>query len=134
MPGALIRGNMVFQSLPSIGKCKRAASNVASCAGSKSHVVHLKSLPQESPNDLKLSILGNYEISGKPQNFCQNKNFVNTSKKHLKNRNWTFHVVLYFTWKLEFVLNTFSMFVSGNSVLLLTCLSHLQTWFVWRFW
>ena len=75
MPGALIRGNMVFQSLPSIGRCKRATSNVASCAGSKSPVVCLKSLPLELPNDLKLSILRNYKISGKPQNFCQNKNF-----------------------------------------------------------
>ena len=38
-------------------------------------------------------------------------NFVNTSKTLLKNRNWTFSVVHFFTWKLEFVSNILSMVV-----------------------
>ena len=41
----------------------------------------------------------------------QNENFVSTSKNLLKNRNWTFAVVPYFTWKLELVSNIFWMIV-----------------------
>ena len=53
-------------------------------------------LPHELPNDLRLRILGNYEISGKSQNFIEllpsdsssrNENFVSTGKNLLKNRN-----------------------------------------------
>ena len=51
----------------------------------------------ELPNDLRLRMLGNYEICGKCLNFIkwvpsvqsphQNESFVNTSKNLLKNRN-----------------------------------------------
>ena len=51
-------------------------------------------LPHELPDDLRLTILGNQEISGMSQNFIglepsaqsysQNGNFVNTSKSLLK--------------------------------------------------
>ena len=54
-------------------------------------------LPYELPNDLRLRILGNKEISGKCLNYIErwpssqflrkNENFVNTSKKLLKYRN-----------------------------------------------
>ena len=57
----------------------------------------------------------NWEISGKSINFIellpsgqscsQNENFDSTSKNLLENRNWTFPVMRYFTWKLEFVSN-----------------------------
>ena len=53
--------------------------------------------PHKLPNDLRLRILENLEISGKCLNFieyypsaqspCQNENFVNTSWKLLKSRN-----------------------------------------------
>ena len=42
----------------------------------------------------------------------------NTSKKLLKNRNWNFPVVRYSSWKLEFVLNTFSIIVVSGKVLI----------------
>ena len=45
----------------------------------------------------------------------QNKNFVSTSKNLLKNRNWTFPVVRYFTWKLEFVSNILWMIVASSN-------------------
>ena len=70
-------------------------------------------LPHELPKDLKLRILGNWEILAKclhcikwyssAHSFCQNKNFVNTSKTLPKNGNKTFPVVCYFIWKLELV-------------------------------
>ena len=70
-------------------------------------------LSHELPNDLRLRILGNKKISGNclnsiewqhsSQSPCQNQRFVNTRRKLLKNRNWTFLVVHYFTWKLELV-------------------------------
>ena len=51
-------------------------------------------LPHRLPNDLRLRLLGNWEISGKSQNFIEllpsdqssskNENFVNTSKNLLK--------------------------------------------------
>ena len=54
-------------------------------------------LPHELPSDLRLRNLGNLEKLEKWLNFielpnsaqtpCQNKNFVNTSKKVTKNRN-----------------------------------------------
>ena len=54
-------------------------------------------LHHKLPNNLKHRILGNEEISGKPQNFiewlpsahssCQNEDYDNFNKKLLKNRN-----------------------------------------------
>ena len=46
-------------------------------------------LPLELPNDLKLSILEKLERleNLKSLSFSENKNFVDTSKKPLKNRN-----------------------------------------------
>ena len=41
------------------------------------------------------------------QSFSQNENFVNTRKKLLKNRNWTFPLVRYFTWIIKFISNIF---------------------------
>ena len=67
----------------------------------------------ELPIDLRLRILGYLEISGKCLNFiewytsvqssCQFENFINPSKKTLKNRKLTFLVVRYFSWELECV-------------------------------
>ena len=67
----------------------------------------------ELPIDLRLRILGYLEISGKCLNFiewytnvqssCQFENFINPSKKTLKNRKLTFPVVRYFSWELECV-------------------------------
>ena len=67
----------------------------------------------ELPMDLRLRILGYLEISGKCLNFiewytsvqssCQFENFINPSKKTLKNRKLTFLVVRYFSWELECV-------------------------------
>ena len=55
------------------------------------------------------------KTSGKYQNITEflpsaqssyrNENFVSTRKNLLRNRYWTFPVVRYFTWKLEFVSN-----------------------------
>ena len=59
-------------------------------------------LSQEMPRDVRLRIL---DLSLPP------KIFFNSSKKPLKNRNWTFPVVCYFTWKMEFVSNVLSMIV-----------------------
>ena len=68
---------------------------------SKKHSIY------ELPNDWILKILGNQKRSGKSQNLIelyssaksstQKKNFVDTSKKLLKKRNWNFPVVRYFT-------------------------------------
>ena len=54
-------------------------------------------LPHKLPNDIRLRFLGNYEKSEKSQNFTelkpsaqsssQNKSFVDTSKKLIKNGN-----------------------------------------------
>ena len=72
-------------------------------------------LPIKWPNDLRFLIIENLERSTKSQKFLelqpsaqsssQNKSFVDTSKKLLKNRNQNFSVFPYFTWKLEFVQN-----------------------------
>ena len=50
----------------------------------------------------------------------QEENFVSTSKSLLENRNWTFPVAQFLTWKLEFFSYILSAIVSGNSVLLLS--------------
>ena len=57
-------------------------------------------LPHELPNDLRFRILGNQEISEKCLNLIescpsaqsplQKETFVNTSRKLLKNKNYTF--------------------------------------------
>ena len=107
-------------------------------------------LSHELPNSLRLKILGNQEISGKSQNFKENivlcpfnypppppppqKKKFNTSKKLLNTRKWIFLVVRYFTWKLKFVSNIFSMIVSGNNFVLLTCPRPIQTWFDSQIW
>ena len=49
------------------------------------------------------------ELQPSAQSSSQNENIVNISKKLLKNRIWTFLVVPYFTWKLEFVSNILSI-------------------------
>ena len=84
-------------------------------------------LPHELLKDLK-------EISVKPQHFIEllpsahsssrNENFVSASKNLLKNRQWTFLVVCYFLWKLEFVSNILWMILSGNNFSLLSLLTH----------
>ena len=94
--------------------------------------------PHELPNNLKLRILGNYEISRKLQIFLQlylsaqsfpkNENFVNASKKLQRNRNLTFPILCFFTLKLEFVSNVLFMIISGNSFLL-TYPRSFQSWF-----
>ena len=64
-------------------------------------------LSHELLKDLRSRTLRSYEGSGIPQDFTElypsaqpsfrNENFVNTSKKPLKNRNWTSPVMRYFT-------------------------------------
>ena len=73
--------------------------------------------------------INNLRKLGNSQNFrellpsawssSRKKNFFSSSEKLLKNTNWTFSVVRYFTWKLEFVSNILWMIVSGNIFLLL---------------
>ena len=46
--------------------------------------------------------------------FSRNENFVSTNKNLLKNRNWTFPAVHYFTWKLEVVPNIWWMSVDST--------------------
>ena len=74
-------------------------------------------LSHKLSNNLRLRILGNWEKSGNFQNFkelypsaqssSQNETFVNTSKKILKNKNWTFPLKRYFIWKPEFASEIF---------------------------
>ena len=45
----------------------------------------------------------------------QTENFVNTSRHLLKNRNWFFAVIHYFTWKLEILVNILCMIVGKYS-------------------
>ena len=62
----------------------------------------------ELPNNVRLRILGNEEISQKSQNFIELLPSPQSSpgnKNLLKNRYWTFPAVHYFTWKLELVSN-----------------------------
>ena len=77
--------------------------------------IGLYELPLKLLNDLGLRILRNQKISGKSQSFTEllpstysssrNENFVSTIKKLLRNRNCTFTVMHYFTYKLELVSN-----------------------------
>ena len=92
---------------------------------SNKHGSNKHKLPYKLPNNLRLEILGNLEISAKSQNVrelkpsaqssSQNENFVNTSKKFPKNRNLTFSLVHYFTWNLKFILNILSMTTSETT-------------------
>ena len=52
------------------------------------------------------------ELWPSAQPSSQNEHFVNTNKKLLKYRNWTFPVMRFFTEKLEFVSNILSMIVT----------------------
>ena len=45
------------------------------------------------------------ELLPSTQSPSQDENYANISKNPLKNKNWTFPEVHYFTWKLEFVSN-----------------------------
>ena len=58
------------------------------------------------------------ELLPSAQFSSRNENFVSTSKSLPKNRNWTFPVVCYFTWKLEFASNILWIIFSGNSFFL----------------
>ena len=103
----------------------------------------LYELTHELPNDLRLRILRNEEISEKSTNFIKYSLVIIFSLKMevlsilvktlLKNRNWTFLVVSYFTVKLELDSNILWMIVSGNHFLLLTSLRVFQSWFVGQF-
>ena len=59
-------------------------------------------------NNVKTSL----EVWPSAQSSSLKENFINTSKRLLENRNWTFPVVHYFTWKLEFFSNILSMLVA----------------------
>ena len=45
------------------------------------------------------------------QSSSRNENFASTSKNLWSNRIWTFTLVRYFTWKLEFISNILWMIV-----------------------
>ena len=65
-------------------------------------------LSHELPNDVRLRTWGNIKKISRLHRiiaWCSVllPSFVNTSKKLLKNRNWTFPVGCYFTEKLQFV-------------------------------
>ena len=66
-------------------------------------------LPHELRNDLRLRKLGNIKISKLHRiiAWCS----VNTSKKFLKNKNWTLPVGRYFTEKLQFAWNILARIV-----------------------
>ena len=49
-----------------------------------------------------------------PSKNFRNEHFISTSKNLLKNRYWTFLLVRYFTWKLEFVSNILWVIVALN--------------------
>ena len=96
-------------------------------------------LPQELPKYLRLKISENSEISGKclfflewypsAQSPYQNESFVNTSRKLLKSRNWTFPVARHFKWKPELVSNILWVIFSAELVFILT-----QSWTIQTFW
>ena len=65
-------------------------------------------LPQDSPNDLRFRILGNIRKISKLKFKLK---FLSISKSLLKNRNWTFPVMHYFTWKPEYASNILWMIV-----------------------
>ena len=71
-------------------------------------------------------------ITASTYSSSQNEQFFNTSKNLLKNRNWTFPIVCYFTWKLEFGSNIWRIIVSRMRFLLLTCPRSFRIWLVWQ--
>ena len=72
----------------------------------------------ELPNNWRLRISGEsqnvVEFLPSAKSFSRNENFVSTSKNLLKNRNWTFPAVHYFTLKLEVVSNIWWMSVDST--------------------
>ena len=85
-------------------------------------------------NGAWLFVINWYTVYELPHKLSSSRigNFVSTSKNLLKNRNWTFPVVRYFTWKLEFVSTNLWVAVSGNTLLFLTRPRLLLIWFVWQ--
>ena len=67
-------------------------------------------LPHKLPGNIK-KIWKFYGIIAWCSVFIQNENLVNASKRLLNNRNETFPLVRYFTWKLQFVSNILFMIV-----------------------
>ena len=75
----------------------------------------------QSSDLLLLCNLENWEISGKSENFegllpsfqpsSQNGNIASASKNLLKNKDWTFSALRYFTWEQDFVSNILWMTV-----------------------
>ena len=51
------------------------------------------------------------ELLPNAQSSIRNKNFVSTSQILVKSRNWTFSLLRFFTWKLEFFSNILCMIV-----------------------
>ena len=83
----------------------------------------------------KLHIRKSYdfiEIYPSAKAYSEN-NFFFKSRKKPKNNNRTFPVVIYFTWKLEFISNILLMIVPANRFLLRTRPTSLQTWFAQQF-
>ena len=87
---------------------------------SSHHGIH--DLPLKLLNDLRSLKITNYQENHKTSynyslvSSSYNENFVNTSKKLLKNRTWTFPVVPYLTWELEFVSNILCIIVDLSQV------------------
>ena len=75
----------------------------------------------QSSDLILLCNLENWEISGKSENFegllpsfqpsSQNGNIASASKNLLKNKDWTFSALRYFTWEQDFVSNILWMTV-----------------------
>ena len=86
--------------------------------GLSAHTRKKKTLGNQDPRNLEKSKNPHRIIASSPASPL-NKNYSNTSKKLVKNRNLTFPVVRYFTWKLLFVSHIFFMVVSADSFLLL---------------
>ena len=90
-------------------------------------------LPNRLTNDVRFRILGNQEISGDFQNCMIVKPYAQFLNNFLslKARYWTFPMVLYFAWNLEFVSNILSMILSGKTFW--THSRTVQTWIFWQF-
>ena len=81
-------------------------------------------MPHELPNDLRLrnlrkirKVQNNVKTSWNYAFMHSPPPFVNISKRLLKNRNWTFPVVCYITWKLEFFSNVLSVVIVSYSII-----------------
>ena len=99
-------------------------------------------LPHESPNDLRLRILGNKEVLGQSQIWVETSPWAvslleiklgNNSQKLRKSRYQTFLFLSSFPGFLYFVPNILPKIVWPNKVLFLTRLSLLQTLIFWHF-